>query len=64
MKNWFLPNAKIHGKRYSRLKKTLCNVAGSNFWNLLPQAFMEADSMSRFKKGLDKFKGDKIVNGY
>lgn len=45
----------IHDKRYSRLKKTLPNVVDSNFWNVLLQTFMEADSMSRFKKGLDKF---------
>lgn len=44
----------IHDKRCSILKKTL-NVVDSSFWNVLLQTFMEADSMSRFKKGLDKF---------
>lgn len=35
-----------------------------NFWNLLPQETVEADSISRFKNGLDKFVDNKSIIGY
>lgn len=62
MQNCFSTNATAHDKRECRLKKKL-NRVGSTFWNLLLQALMEADSISRFREVLGKFLDDKIVNG-
>lgn len=49
---------------YNRQKKVLLAQQIVNFWNLLPQETVEADSISRFKNGLDKFMDTRSINGY
>lgn len=35
-----------------------------NFWNVLPQEVLKADSKTKFGKGLKKFMGSKSINVY
>ena len=49
---------------YNRQKKVLLYTADSELWNLLPQETVEADSIDRFKNGLDKLMDNRSINRY